>query len=270
MKDFKKSYKKYYDEIDTSNEFDKKIFSNTINKEDKFLYRKKIICVPLIILICLLSTCIVFADELKHVAKTYWSLYITPNSKDDDLNQKMRDLYVTNLKEINYDANINEVPFYGEEKINRADLEEKLNTKFLTSDNILNDEITIFKLTKTQEHKISNAELVIKNAFQVQNTKNSYIYMKIQFITKYYNNLEKGFVLIRDYMPYGTENWVTIKYSEKLNTDIYIQGDVQNIKNDYISSWLDASFVYDNVGYTLRGNNLSINMMMNIINSLSY
>lgn len=269
MKRIEEKYKKYCDNISTTNNLDQKIFNKTIYKKPTNLIFKKVFA-PLTLIICLsfVSVCIVFADEIKEAFKVYWKTQQVPNSDKEDLLQTIKDLYVTNLKEINYDADLNEVSYFGEEKINILELEKKLNIKFLSSNMIRNDEVTIFKLTK-ENNKISNAEFVIKDAFQISNMNKNNVYMKFQFITKYYEDKEKGFILIRDYMPYGTEGWITKKHINNLNTDVYFHGDIQNLEDNYISSWLKAYFVYDNVGYTVGGYDISINDLKKILESFT-
>ena len=278
MKDNK--IKEMLNNIKVNKKLDDKILAKTIYKKNNLLLQKCIIAVSIIIIIGFTSygitRAIINVKNIENVQYEENKLFTTIifNRKEKGLGY--RDKYVTvlklaNKKELNYDADINKIEYTGEElKIAKNELEEYLNIKFLTSDKLINKKMIINRLRKNN-NKIS--EVILGYSDSIKNSKDSKIKMGMTIITKYYNNEIYddiiGETFDEDYA------YKEIIQNDILNTDLYFysmnirKSDIVN--NDaIIKGTLSVHFIYDDILYSLGAKNISVNDLIDVVNSLHY
>ena len=278
MKDNK--IKEMLNNIKVNKKLDDKILAKTIYKKNNLLLQKCIIAVSIIIIIGFTSygitRAIINVKNIENVQYEENKLFTTIifNRKEKGLGY--RDKYVTvlklaNKKELNYDADINKIEYTGEElKIAKNELEEYLNIKFLTSDKLINKKMIINRLRKNN-NKIS--EVILGYSDSIKNSKDSKIKMGMTIITKYYNNEIYddiiGQTFDEDYA------YKEIIQNDILNTDLYFysmnirKSDIVN--NDaIIKGTLSVHFIYDDILYSLGAKNISVNDLIDVVNSLHY
>ncbi len=267
MKKIEEDYKKQLENITPSEDLEKRIYNNTIYKKNNYhKLNRVLLTISTILLLGIVSIGVVFADEIKDKIKR---IFLT----EIDLKDPKRDypiLQIKNLKEINYDADLEEYIFYSDnvKEVSREELESKLNVKFLNSEKIMSDKLSIFNIDK-KDNKIAEAEFFIENAFKLDNSKdNSSINFSFKFITKYSHKAENGYKM--DFYP-TRDNYneaIQIEYLDNLNTDVYFEATKKDLKDDEVADSMIAVFVYDDVTYRLFGNRVSKNMMLDILKSL--
>ena len=278
MKDNK--IKEMLNNIKVNKELDDKILTKTIYKKNNLLLQKCIIAVSIIIIIGFTSygitRAIINVKNIENVQYEENKLFTTIifNRKEKGLGY--RDKYVTvlklaNKKELNYDADINKIEYTGEElKIAKNELEEYLNIKFLTSDKLINKKMIINRLRKNN-NKIS--EVILGYSDSIKNSKDSKIKMGMTIITKYYNNEIYddiiGQTFDEDYA------YKEIIQNDILNTDLYFysmnirKSDIVN-NDTIIKGTLSVHFIYDDILYSLGAKNISVNDLIDVVNSLHY
>ena len=278
MKDNK--IKEMLNNIKINKELDDKILAKTIYKKNNLLLQKCIIAVSIIIIIGFTSygitRAIINVKNIENVQYEENKLFTTIifNRKEKGLGY--RDKYVTvlklaNKKELNYDADINKIEYTGEElKIAKNELEEYLNIKFLTSDKLINKKMIINRLRKNN-NKIS--EVILGYSDSIKNSKDSKIKMGMTIITKYYNNEIYddiiGQTFDEDYA------YKEIIQNDILNTDLYFysmnirKSDIVN-NDTIIKGTLSVHFIYDDILYSLGAKNISVNDLIDVVNSLHY
>lgn len=268
-----KTIKNIYKNVHTSKELDKKIFNNTIYKKEKHSNLNKIlITTSIIVIISTISIGVVFADDIKETIKNYFFTTRTHTIKISDSKEEKSitpQLVVKDLKEVNYDADLEEYRYTydNEQTISKKELEEKLGINFLTSDNLKNDKVTIERIEK-ENSKISEGRFWIRDAFKLEkiNNKKSSITFEFRFITKYSSS--RSYTILLGLTKYDINRNVTTKYIDNLDTDAYFFVTKKDFNDDTVSNQIFAAFVYDNVGYKLSGTNMSVNMMIDFINTL--
>lgn len=268
-----KIIKNIYKNVHTSKKLDKKIFDNTIYKKERHSNLNKIlITTSIIVIISTISIGVVFADEIKETIKNYFFTTRTTVVKIDDSKQEKTttpQLVVKDLKEVNYDADLDEIRHTtdNEQTISKKELEEKLGINFLTSDKLKNDKVTIYRIEK-ENGKISKGIFWIRDAFELEkvNNKKSSITFGFRFLTKYSGR--SSYTILLGLTKDDINRNVTTKYIDNLDTDAYFFVSKKDFNDDTISNQIFVAFVYDNVGYELSATNMSVNMMIDFINTL--
>ena len=275
----KNKLEKVFENIHVNQKIDEKIMNKTINKKNDFLLQKCIIAMSVIIIIGFTSfgivTAIINVKDSENVQYEENKLFTTIifNRKQKGLGY--RDKYVTGLKlnnkkELNYDADINIIENTGDElKITKNEIEKKLNIKFLTTDKLASTKILITRLRK-ENNKISEVNLGYIEAITTNNSK---IKMGMTIITKYYNS-EIYLDIIGQTFDEDTAYKEIIR-NDILNTDLYfysINTPKQDMKDrdTIVRGTLSVHFIYDDILYSLGGRNISVNDLINVVNSLHY
>ena len=275
----KNKLEKVFENIHASQKNYDIIMNKTIYKKNNLLLQKCIIAFSIIIIIGFTSygitRAIINVKNTENVQYEENKLFTTIifNRKEKGLGY--RDKYVTvlklaNKKALNYDANIDKIEYTGEElKIAKNELEEYLNIKFLTSDKLINKKMIINRLRK-ENAKISEMIMGYIEPITINSSK---IKMGMTIITKYYNNK-----IYDDIIGQTTDEdyaYKEIIQNDILNTDLYFysmnirKSDI--IDNDtIIKGTLSVHFIYDDILYSLGGKNISVNDLINVVNSLHY
>lgn len=273
MKDNK--IKEILNNIKVNKELDDKILAKTIYKKNNLLLQKCIIAFSIIIIIGFTSygitRAIIKVKTSDRVTKEYDDIFVTTKIEKKENCFECRDRYLTdivieNKKEVNYDANMNEIINTSDQYYMTYDkLEKKLNTKFLKSDKFNNNNKLRISLLRKNEDKISKAGFAIDDCIKNKKEK---ISMYVIFITKYYEEEKFTKLLGQTYDNY----WAPQKIiNNKLNTDLYFYPYRENMNNDtVIPGSLYVHFIYDDVLYSFGGTNTSINNLIEVVNSLHY
>ena len=262
-----KKYKEAFNKLHLSQDVDNKIFSKTINKKEYNPYLKKSLIATSIVLVISITTLgIVFAKEIKEVIQKYFITTITPTKDGEPLPIEYKFLEVHAFKEVNYDALLPEVDenkhdFENKPRIKLGELEVKLETRFLHFNEYENQEI-ILNGVEIIEYKIGKTEFQTS----IKTSNNSSISIVREFVTKYTEQYKDGFSI-----QFSHIKGISLKeYSDKLNTDIYYNVGT-TVKEDCENRLTtnSAIFVYDDVAYHLSGNNITKNMLTELIESVS-
>lgn len=270
MKKIKNIYKEYYNNIYPSSDIDKKIFNKTIyQKSNNLILKKCYKFIILIISISIIGSGIVFANEIKETIQFIFKTEKISNNNHRDL--FISSFKVKNLKEINYNADLNEIDYGSntQNTMSKKEIEKLLEIKFLDSNKLINNKVTIQRIEKV-ENKIASGIFVIRDAFKIEKEKlkKSYVTMSFQFNTKFSKIYEDGFNIFGSGTPFAIDNFITSKYIENLSTDVYFVSSQQNLKNNDQAIFIEAIFVYDDIGYHLSGSNISIDDLVDILKSL--
>lgn len=269
MRKIEDIYKNYSEKIIPSKNLDNKVFNKTIYKKKyNSFWKKSIITVVICLVVSITAIGIVFAKEIKEVIQKYFITTITPHTSIENVIPKPRDikmLEVHTYKEVNYDALLPEVynenyAFDDKPKIKLGELEGKLETRFLHFNEDTNQEITTLGIEKV-DNKIGK----VKFATRKKTSNKSTISIQMEFTTKY---SKKDNFSIRFSRAVGIS---LQEYSNKLNTDIYYMVGT-TIKENYENrlTYNEAIFVYDDVAYHLFGNNITKNMLTELIESVTF
>ena len=258
--------------IEVSEKLENKILSKTIYKKQNLFLQKRIIAISVIIIIGTTGFGIAHADEIVEKVKSLFVTYTLGSDEENDYKYKITEVMVTNKKEINYDANLTPVQYTDEEYYVTLDkLEKELGTKFLRSDNFNNKkEVRIWQLEKN-ENKIARVGFSYDYIYKNKKEK---IFMSTQFITKYYR--DDSLSLIEGVEWHEKEYGIDVKNYQKeerndtFNINIYFYSNSDFIDENKKTSTIKASFVYDDVLYSLNGNYTSKAKLLEIINSLHY
>ena len=272
MRKIEDIYKNYNEKIMPSKSLDNKVFNETIYKRKiNPFWKKAILTISIFLIVSITAIGIVFAKEIKEIIQKYFIVQV-PRRQIDGM-EKIPDrkfLEVHSTKEINYDADLPEVDWkikYNIDQkptINLKELEEKLQINFLNFSEDKDLMISIVGLEKINK-KIGNVELQT-----VINAKNkSPICIHVQFVTKYTEAFKDGFSVQLNTTIHGSEKFLT-EHSKKLNTDIYYFVDTSKEDYENILTFNEAVFVYDNVLYRLNGNNITKNMLAELIESATF
>lgn len=273
----KNKLEKVFENIHASQKSYDIIMNKTINKKNNLILQKSMITLAVILFIFTSYSIAraIIAVKTNNVRYEENKLFTTIIFDRKDKGLGYRDKYVTqiklaNKKELNYDADINIIEYTGDElKISKNELEENLNIKFLTSDKLINKKMIINRLRKEND-KISE---MIMGYIEPITTNNSKIKMGMTIITKYYNSEIYDDIIGQTHdEDYAYKEIIK---SDILNTDLYFysmntrKSDI--IDNDTVTSGtLSVHFIYDDILYSLGGRNISVNDLINIVNSLHY
>lgn len=274
----KNKLEKVFENIHASQKSYDIIMNKTINKKNNLILQKSMITLAVIILIFTsygIVKAIINVKVNNNVRYEENKLFTTITLDRKNKGLGYRDTYITvlklaNKKELNYDANINIIEYTGDElKITKNELEENLNIKFLTSDKLINKKMIINRLRK-ENQKISE---MIMGYIEPITTNNSKIKMGMTIITKYYNSEIYDDIIGQTHdEDYAYKEIIK---NDILNTDLYFysmntrKSDI--IDNDTVTSGtLSVYFIYDDILYSLGGRNISVNDLINVVNSLHY
>lgn len=274
----KNKLEKVFENIHASQKSYDIIMNKTINKKNNLILQKSMITLAVIILIFTsygIVRAIINVKVNNNVRYEENKLFTTIILDRKNKGLGYRDTYITvlklaNKKELNYDANINIIEYTGDElKITKNELEENLNIKFLTSDKLINKKMIINRLRK-ENNKISE---MIMGYIEPITTNNSKIKMGMTIITKYYNSEIYDDIIGQTHdEDYAYKEIIK---NDILNTDLYFysmntrKSDI--IDNDTVTSGtLSVYFIYDDILYSLGGRSISVNDLINVVNSLHY
>ena len=264
--------KEMLNNIKVNKDLDDKIFSKTIYKKNNILWQKIVITISVIIIIGTASFGFVHANDIVQKIKGLFVTYTVGSDEEYEYKYKITEVMVTNKKELNYEANLTPGMNTNEQYYMPLDkLEKELNTKFLRPDKFSNKkEVRIGRIDKI-DNKITRGGFSYDYIYKNKKEK---ISMSAQFITKYYS--EDSFSFIEGVEWHDSENGVHTKHyslqekNDVLNTDIYFYSNYDFKDKDQSTSFMNASFIYDDVLYSLRGVYTNKAKLLEIINSLHY
>ena len=246
----KKTYKEEFDKIYLDKKMDEIILNKTIYKSQNNLLKIVVVTLSILLFISITSIGIVYAKEIVEKIK---SLIVKTTIDFDD--EEWGDIHLTkfkvsNRKDVNVDAEFPSINFPvtdSEQKISFKEIEENLEIEILTSKLFENDIARIIKLEKSND-KIS---------------------MVIEFITEYYEK-EYLSILLGQTRNLDKE-YNAVEKIKKLNTDLYVwcPRKVQN-NSEIVRSTLKAIFIYDDIVYTFTGDNISVDEILDVIDTLAY
>lgn len=274
----KNKLEKVFENIHASQKSYDVIMNKTVNKKNNLILQKSMITLAIIIFIFTsygIVNAIINVKVNNNVRYEENKLFTTIILDRKNKGLGYRDTYITvlklaNKKELNYDADLNIIENTIDElKISKNDLEEKLNMQFLTSNKFINEKMLITGLRK-ENNKISELKL---GYIEPITTNNSKIKMGMTIITKYYNSEIYDDIIGQTH----DEDYAyrEIIKNDILNTDLYFYS-INIRKNDFvdndtvISGTLSVHFIYDDILYSLGGKNISVNDLINVVNSLHY
>lgn len=274
----KNKLEKVFENIHASQKSYDAIMNKTVNKKNNLILQKSMITLAIIIFIFTsygIVNAIINVKFNNNVRYEENKLFTTIILDRKNKGLGYRDTYITvlklaNKKELNYDADLNIIENTIDElKISKNDLEEKLNMQFLTSNKFINEKMLITGLRK-ENNKISELKL---GYIEPITTNNSKIKMGMTIITKYYNSEIYDDIIGQTH----DEDYAyrEIIKNDILNTDLYFYS-INIRKNDFvdndtvISGTLSVHFIYDDILYSLGGKNISVNDLINVVNSLHY
>ena len=264
----KKTYKEEFDKICLDKKMDEIILNKTIYKSQNNLLKIVVVTLSILLFISITSIGIVYAKEIVEKIK---SLIVKTTIDFDD--EEWGDIHLTkfkvsNRKDVNVDAEFPNVNFPvtdSEQKISFKEIEENLEIEILASKLFENDVARIIKLEKSND-KISHGDFVFDDVYK---TKKGKISMVIEFITEYYE--EEYLSILLGQTRNLDKEYNAVEKIEKLNTDLYVwcPRKVQN-NSEIVRSTLKAIFIYDNIVYTFTGDNISVDEILNVIDTLAY
>lgn len=230
-------FKKEFNQIEVDNSTLDKIENNIYHKYNSYKRRKKIVVtVVSLFLVAIVSTGIVYADDIKNYVRTFkFKEYIKDNGK--------KGVYGKSecfKKVINYDAPLDEVDTETDYNKNYKikDIEDMLNIKILKSKYLETEEI---KQLKT--YKINNKISYTMFSYNTGKNNNNNIIRsrmsKFYFVTKYSSG-ECGIEFNSSGSLKATEYYV-----KNLDTNAYIFNFSKGFSWDYI-----IFVIYDGINYS--------------------
>ena len=257
--------------IEVSKELDDMILSKTINKKKNLILKQRMIMLSAIIIIITTGFGITYADVIAEKIKNVFVKERTLVELNGDEKISAIEFETSSKKELNYDANMKVVQYTDEEYyVSLEDLEKELNINLLKSELFQDKSIRIAQLKKI-ENKISSGLFFVDYVYK---NKMEEISFTISFITKYHN--EDKYTNLVGINRNDQDNNTNIEYykfvekNEHLNTDLYYFSSYDIESNEKGIGSITVKFVYDDIIYSLIGNVISKEKILDIINSLHY
>lgn len=282
MKKFDEQYKEFYDNIKADDELKERILITCLNQKKKkelkntFWIRRTLIAICSILIFVIFSSSIVFANEIKDFVKTH---IFKMELNEERSNEENKDVYTFTIEnpineKVNCDTDINEEMSV----IRKTELEEKLGIKLLTSDFYENDfyHVNIIEKVNNQlayanfsRDAITKENSFFKEDVEKQIFKNTKLELNAIFLTPYATEeIKNNRIAIHKYI-YNNEKF-EVDYISSLGIDVYFaplfimsnESDIEIINIAY--------FIYDNVMYSVTGNFVSKNTVLDFIKTLHY
>lgn len=266
MKDFNEQYKEFYKNIKASNELKEKIINDTLNSSSEKISNKKIhFTKPAFLLcsflaICLIGTSIVFAKNIIETIKSY----IYRVEEKDNSSHCFFDSSINENINLNFDLND------GINTISKDELEQKLGIHILSNKKVEGDYYSPVSLLKN-ENKLAYGAFVRNtisaNEIYENSWQNAKMTMSFSFITPYATEqfLENNITSSIFFNCHEEEfDIVTI---ESLGIDVYFVPIVPLYNYD-IEYRIKALFIYDNLQYSITGEFVTRDMIIDFIKGL--
>lgn len=256
MKNFKKEYQEYFNEIKLTNIQKENIYNNIIKEQNNLSYiskRKLIYISSIIILVLCLSVGCVITTTNNYKTIKYDEYFFFDYNKTNTFNVKLpiNDDYKNNNKQNN---NIKEI-----EKENNINLIESkyLNEEIIITENENNNniiDISYKKITNFNDWKSKN-----------NNLKTNYIRITGKFLK---NDKITDTYKISTHYGEIKDNNITKKYNKNLKTNIYIYQIRKNEEHN-ISGVRKIYFIKNNIFYEITFNMVTDEIVWEFINSLN-
>lgn len=247
-----KKVKNAFRDIYVSPNLERKILNMTINKEKQGNKRFKFAYLLFALLItCMISVSVVYAKEIKEIINN-WTSSITFK---DGTQMKISD-YITYVKI--KDNAIKTKEFDSMISMNSEEVEKMLGIKLLKS-NLATSDIIGYKTGLNEDDTIGRIDLWLADYIHYEEEK--YISMSIAFLNK---NADKGYILAFEEGLDATasKDLKNLYHINSINADAVIY------KNEWSKERLTVTFLYNNMVYSIIGNNVSAEEMIQILNSL--
>ena len=249
-----KKIKDAFNEIKVDESLERKILNMTVNKRDNKQKKWKLsYTYATILLIGMLSIGVVYAKEIKNFINSFSTNINVENNKSIKLSDNI------NFKNISKNALI----FTGDSpyQMNYNEVEKNLGFKILKLKENNTDEI-YYSTKLNDNNQIGRVDLWIP--YFVKESDNKYISSSISMLNKGAD--EKYILAFEEGLDAsGGKNNFEEYHSENLSIKIIVY--YYSNKNDN-SSYLKATFVYDDIIYIFTGKNMNSNELVNYINKL--
>lgn len=261
-----------FDKNDNYRQIINKIENNTKTKNTLIFKPITIICS--VIIVCVLSIGIVFADEIKEIISS-WSYKYTPTE-----NGGQHIITVDGKIEISKDSTFTT---FGYKSIN--EIEKNLEIRILKSKMIPDTYIGLYVYKNEANGKYVDYEdknptgilIEISNYNDKECWFNSHSYecknmhtkkkldLTINFLTQYSTNetIENSKIVFNDFS--NSEPDVEIIHIDSLDTDVYVNGYPEREYNLF-----ELAFVYDNIIYHFQGYGYTNEEIIEMIKSMHY
>ena len=250
-----KKIKNAFSEICVSEKLERNILNMTVNKEKRALknYKLSYVC-SIALVICMVSVSIVYAAEIKAFFENWSTSIRLEDGTEIKISENNTYKQIPNNAPKTYKTEDD----IGTISMTHKEIEDVLGFDILKYENVTND-IIGYRTSLNKDKSIGRVDLWWANFINEENGKS--LSVSISILNK---NADEGYVLAFEegIDATGGKNIENSYKSNNLNTDVIIY------TNNWDSSRITATFVYDNVLYQYIGHNFTKDEIISIIESL--
>lgn len=255
----KNNLKKEYQKISLPKNLEESILMKTINKPKRSKNFKLVYASWTILIIALCSITIVYADEIREFFKWKTTLSLDDGTKVEiSNNNTFKKINPEFFEFVNISDEIDDETSTQYATINIAKLDKLLGFHILNSYESKLEEINC-NINFNKDNTVGIVDLWYSNFIKYNEEKN--ISMHVRIVNE---NADEGYILAFEdgIDPTGGKKIVRNYKQKKLDANVIIY------TNDWDDTRLSATFVYDNAFYKFTCFNVSIDELIEIIDSL--
>ncbi len=255
----KNNLKKEYQKINIPKALEEEILVKTVNKQKKTKKFKLVYASWAILIIALCSITIVYADEIREFFKWKTTLSLDDGTKVEISNDTtFKKINPEFFKFVNISGEMDSETFMHNVEINISELDKLLGFHILNSDKSKLEKI-YSTINFNKDGSVGIVDLFYPSFIKYNEEKNVSMYIRI-----INENADYGYILAFEegIDASGGKKIVHDYKQKKLDTNVIIY------TNDWDDTRLSATFIYDNIFYQFTCFNISIDELVEIIDSL--